>query len=165
MDKYYWTEENFERLKTASAFPDLRTIAMDILMRMPQPISMVCGPISTGGLGNVRDNMQVFEKTIRNLHGSGKNVFNQLPFDRKFEEFSSSAHMAYFTPILDEFYLPLIKSGYIKEMNFIKDWQSSTGARWEHTLAIELEVAIVELQHFDFSTVLVIVTKVFDTST
>lgn len=145
MDQSYWTPENFEKLAVAENLQDLLVIAIDILKRMPQPVILVCGPISTGGFGNVEANLRAFESTIHAKQKAGKSVFNQLPFEEKFAKFSQEAKMAYFTPVLDEFFLPIIKSGYIAEMHFMKDWQSSTGARWEHTTANELGVTIHEM--------------------
>lgn len=49
MDEYYWTKEDFKRLETAQTMPELLSVALAILDRMPQPIVLVSGPISTGG--------------------------------------------------------------------------------------------------------------------
>lgn len=170
MDEYYWTSVDFEKLGKANTMPELLAIAFSILERMPQPIFLVSGPISTGGHGSVAENLRVFADAIRMVRVSGKTVFNQLPFEDKFMELSERAKAVYvkeqsssqprsagtwrdesgsnqkgtnafyFTPILDEFFLPILKSGKIKQIIFLKDWQSSTGARWEYTVAGELGI-------------------------
>lgn len=140
MDEYYWTPADFEKLKNAHSMPECLAMAMEILDRMPQPVVMVSGPISTGGKGSVEENTRAFADAIRLLRVSGKTVFNQLAFEDKFLELSRESKMAYFTPILDDFFLPILKSGKIKQVVFMKDWQSSTGSRWEYTEAGQLGI-------------------------
>jgi hypothetical protein len=61
----YWTEEDIMAVKEAKDFKDLYKIAEKILKIMPQPVAQVCGPIGTGGLGNVNDNLKAFDETIK----------------------------------------------------------------------------------------------------
>ncbi len=140
MDEYYWTSVDFEKLSKAHTMAELLVIALSILDRMPQPVVMISGPITTGGHGSLEENLRSFANAVRLVRVSGKTVFNQLPFEDKFMELSKKANMPYFTPILDDFFLPILKSGKIKQVVFMKDWQSSTGARWEYTVAGELGV-------------------------
>lgn len=70
----YWTEEDLEAVKNAKDFKELYLIADKILKIMPQPIVQVCGPIGTGGLGNVEDNLKAFDETIRSLQDRGSNA-------------------------------------------------------------------------------------------
>ncbi|MDO8483145.1 MAG: hypothetical protein Q7S86_05005 [bacterium] len=140
MDEYYWTPADFEKLNKGHSMPEFLALAMEILERMPQPVVMVSGPISTGGHGSVEENSRAFADTIRLQRVSGKTVFNQLAFEDKFLELSQQSKMAYYTPILDDFFLPILKSGKIKQIVFMKDWQSSTGSRWEYTQAGQLGI-------------------------
>ena len=84
MDEYYWTPADFEKLKNARTMSECLVIAMEVLDRMPQPVVMVSGPISTGGKGSVEENTRAFADAIRLLRVSGKTVFqkinNVLPF-------------------------------------------------------------------------------------
>lgn len=140
MDEYYWTAADFEKLKATRTMSECLAMALEILDRMPQPVVMVSGPISTGGKGTVEENTRAFADAIRLVRVSGKTIFNQLAFEDKFLEFSKQSTMAYFTPILDDFFLPLLKSGKIKQIIFMKDWQSSTGSRWEYVTAGQLGI-------------------------
>jgi len=145
MDEYYWTAVDFEILSKAQTMPELLAIASSVLDRMAQPVYLVSGSISTGGYGSIPENLQAFADAIRLVRVSGKTVFNQLPFEDKFTELSRKSKMHYFRPILDEFFLPIFKSGKIKHIIFMKNWQSSTGARWEYTVAGELGIKRVLL--------------------
>ena len=140
MNEYYWAPADFEKLKSARSMSECLVLAFEILDRMPQPVVMVSGPISTGGRGSVEENTRAFADAIRMTRISGKTVFNQLEFEDKFLEFSKQSEMAYYTPILDDFFLPILKSGKIKQIIFMKDWQSSTGSRWEYTEAGQLGI-------------------------
>lgn len=139
-DEYYWKKDDFEKLKSANLMPEFFAIAMNILNHMPDPVSLVCGPISTGGKGSIPKNLEVFKEYIVNLQKGGRTVFNQLPFEEKFGELASRSTLKYFTPILDDFFLPLFKSGKIKEMCFMPGWESSTGARWENDMSDKLGI-------------------------
>ena len=147
MDEYYWTKGDFDRLKSANSMPELLTVALDILDRMPDPVSLVTGPISTGGKGSIPENLAVFKQYISYLRSTGKIVFNQLPFEEKFGELANRSTLTYYTPILDDFFLPIFKSGKIKEMCFIPGWESSTGARWESNMADKLGIKKTLLQN------------------
>lgn len=125
----------------AGTMPELLAVAFEILNRMPQPVALVSGPISTGGKGSVEENLHAFADVIRSARAAGKTVFNQLPFEDKFGELARKSGMKYYTPILDDFFLPILRSGKIAEILFMKDWQSSTGARWEFAVAGELGIA------------------------
>jgi len=140
MDEYYWKPSDFEAIDTADSMQELLKIAMGILSRMPDPIVIVAGPISTGGRGSLSENLKVFAETIKKVKDSGKIDFNQLPFENKFGELDRKAGMPYFKPILDDFFLPIMKSGKISKIYFIEDWQSSTGARWEYEMAEKIGI-------------------------
>jgi hypothetical protein len=79
------------------------------------------------------------------LNNSGHAVFDQVPFDSKFGQLITHITDRYPTEILDEFYLPIFSSGKIKKLFFIKGWESSFGARWEHDRAKELGIEIIYL--------------------
>ena len=140
MEEYNWTPTDYDNLKKANTLPELLAVALTVLDRMSQPVALVSGPIATGGKGSVEENVRAFADTIRAVRVSGKTVFNQLPFEEKLTALAKQSKMAYFTPILDEFILPILKSGKIAEIIFMKDWQSSTGSRWEYVTAGELGI-------------------------
>lgn len=146
----YWIEKDRQDLKTAETYADLRDIAMRILKRMPRPIAEVCGPITTGGRGNIKDNMKVFDRAIRDLSYWGYiRIFNQLPFEAPMHKImrrlAKASGKKYDKRILLDFYLPIFKSGLIEIFYFLPGWRTSFGARWEHRQAKKLGIKIVYL--------------------
>ena len=137
----YWDEEDFVALKEAQNFKDLYQIAHLIFARMPGSIGQVCGPIATGGLGSVKANLEVFDATIRKLQGEGKIIFDQMPFEWPMQDLKKKVTDGANT-ILQDFYLPLFESGKIKTLYFIKGWETSYGANWEHDQAKRLGIEI-----------------------
>lgn len=142
----YWQKEDFEELETVASYSELFPIAERILKRMPPPVSQVCGPISTGGLAFSRENMKCFEETIEKLSDMGLVVFNQIPFERPMSRILTTKNPNdYDHSLLIDFYLPLFESGLVHVLHFLPDWQSSTGASWEHEQAKRLGLKIVYL--------------------
>lgn len=141
--KKYWQDKDWVDLDQSESVKDLYVIANRILERMPKNLSQVCGPISTGGKGNVKDNLLEFNKRIIELQEEGLNVFDQMPFEdpmhRMMVNFSKEEYME---NILTDFYLPLFESGYITELYFLSDWKSSHGATWEYEQAKRLGIKI-----------------------
>jgi len=145
----YWTDNHRERLSSAQTFDDLTDIALDILKEMSKsdkPIVQLCGPISTGGAGNVKDNLERFDKAIHIAYKKGMQVFSQTAFEKSIEQLSNKYPMTdgYCLPILDIFYKKIFSSGYIKIALFLPDWESSKGARWERNLVSGLGLEIRE---------------------
>jgi len=139
----YWTEEDLEAIKKAKDFKELYLIADKILKIMPHPIVQVCGPIGTGGLGNVEDNLKAFDETIKYLQSKGLNVFDQMPFEWPMQvlKFNLSPDV-YPESILTDFYMPIFESGLVSEFYFMPNWQTSKGATWEHEEAKRLGIKI-----------------------
>lgn len=142
----YWQPTDWQSLAAASSFDDCAAIALAILGRMPQPIGEVCGPISTGGRGSVEENLKAFDQTINRLLQEGKNIFDQVPFERPmFALLSSGKETRESDRLLTAFYLPIFESSLISTLYFMPDWQSSHGATWEHEQAKRLGMEIVYL--------------------
>ena len=141
----YYTKDDYIAIENAESFSDLTEIAFRIIKRMPQPISMVCGPIATGGKGNIEKNLKVFRKTIQILVNNGENIFSQIPFEGAMQRIKQNPQYQGAMQLSEEFYLPIFKSGFIKKMNFIKGWEGSFGATWEHGLATALGIKIFYL--------------------
>lgn len=114
---------------------------------MPQPIGQVCGPISTGGLGSLEKNLDVFHATIERLVCQDVVVFNQMPFEsvilamRSGYESAQESNQA----LLDEFYFPIFSSGLVRNVYFIHGWESSYGAKWEREQALRFDINIIDL--------------------
>ena len=130
----HYKEEQYRALEKATEIGDLLPIAESVLKKLNKPIIQVCGPISTGKF-DVKTNTKIFEATIKKLSDQGLTIFNQLPFqgamDRMYKEWIKT-NSGYFMPILDDFYTPIFRLGYIQIFYFIPGWEYSFGARWEH---------------------------------
>ncbi|MDB5188186.1 MAG: hypothetical protein JWO50_706 [Candidatus Kaiserbacteria bacterium] len=124
-----------EDLFNASSYEELAQIALGELKSLGNAVSIVCGPITTGGRGSIKDNVAVFGATIKKL--SETNIlFNQVPYEgsiaRLRQIWHNEGNTGYCMPILDVFYAQLFESGNITKAYFIPGWESSFGARWEH---------------------------------
>lgn len=142
----YWTPAEATKLAQATQLTELYDIARIILQRMPQPLGQVCGPISNGGLGSITANLQRFKEVIADLMRSGNFIFDQMPFEDKIFELTFSQYNQGFKgELLNQFYLPIFESGYIKTLYFIPGWQSSIGACWEYQQAIRFGLEVKEI--------------------
>ena len=144
----HYKEEHYQIIEKAQTYEELSEAAIDILKIMPKPIGIVCGPISTGGAGNIKANLELFEKTIHKLADEGKSIFNQMPFEKgisklrdKFGNLPEEKNQI----LLDRFYHALYKSGLINKMYFMNGWESSHGAKWERKVSKELGIEIIDL--------------------
>ncbi len=141
----YWTEEDCAAVDRATTYDELSVVARRIAARMPEPVGIVCGPISSGGLGNIKDNLAIFKRTIQYIRSVGLSVFSQLPFEEALFEIKRSKPDDGGMQLLNEFYLPLFQSGLIRTMYFMPGWRSSVGASWERERGRELRIAILDL--------------------
>ena len=141
----YWTKRDVKDMKRAKNFTDLSKVAMRVLMRMPFPVGEVCGPITSGGFGSRAKNLEAFNATIKKLQDEGKSIFDQLPFEDKLYEFTQAKWYAGGLQLLEEFYLPLFRSGLIQVFYFMPLWHTSFGAKWEHDQAKPCGIKIVYL--------------------
>ncbi len=108
---------------------------------------MVCGPISTGGLGPIPANLERFHLAITTLTEAGYPIFTQMPYEEALHRIrdQSVGPGVYDNQLLEEFYLPLFESGKVEKMFFIPGWESSFGARWERGHAQRLGIEIFDL--------------------
>lgn len=143
--KKYFRDEDFSDLNEAPDIVSIYKVAERILTRMPDNLVQVCGPITSGGKGSIKENLEVFSNKIKELQESGLDVFDQMPFEepmhRVMLEFQKTEN-GYMNSILNDFYLPLFKTKRIKELYFIQGWESSKGSCWEHNTAINLGIKI-----------------------
>ncbi|EKD24597.1 MAG: hypothetical protein ACD_80C00194G0016 [uncultured bacterium (gcode 4)] len=128
-----------EQLQKAKTFKDLLQIAMMIIANAHPNLAMVSGPISTGGKGSIRLNILAMQEYIEELHQSGENMFDQTIFEEPMERIKDTT-AGYDHRILNQFYLSIFESKHIKKMFFMQDWESSTGANWEHEQMIRLDI-------------------------
>ncbi len=142
----YLTPKDHAEIAAAGTYESLRDIAIRVLHAMPTQASMVCGPISTGGLGSIEDNLSRFNHAISLLVSCNVNVFTQMPFEEAIRRIRGT-ELPYQSglTLLETFYLPIFRSGRVSRLCFLPDWETSLGTKWEHKQGIELRL---ELTYF-----------------
>lgn len=139
----YWQEEEKHALKRSKSFEEMVQIATSILKRMPQPVVQICGPMSTGGAGNLEKNMKRFQIAINALNENGISVFDQITFqDAIVSLIKWTPDAPYNMDILEVFYSGIFKSGLVAKAIFLPGWESSKGATWEREFLKSLNVPI-----------------------
>lgn len=137
----YWTVADKENLSRAISVAELAPIAIGVIKRMPKPVGMVSGPITTGGFGSVEKNLEIFAGVIAELQRDGLTVFSQLPFESFFVQvWREWRGEGYCMEILEKFYQPVFESGEIGFVHFIPGWEASFGARFEHEQCRRLRI-------------------------
>ncbi len=144
----FWTGAEKKRLEQADTLSELADIALVILGRMAEEkrkIVQICGPMTTGGFGNLDDNMKLFQYAIDVASDRGLHVFNQLPFQDAMKRIVQwFPNQPYCQAILDNFYRPIFGSGYVQRTLFLPNWKTSHGASWEYGLVTELGLVVQE---------------------
>ena len=123
----------------ATTFAELAEVAKVELDKFDGHAEIVCGPITTGGLGTPEANLRIFGKVIELLAAGGAPIFNQAPYEDKIFELRNkwraedpARENQYYLPILFEFYAPLFATCAFKKGHFIPGWRSSKDVSWEH---------------------------------
>ena len=141
----YYSKDDLRLIREANTYEELLVVALAVLAKMPPHISMVCGPITTGGLGCVKKNLLKFDEAILMLAWRGENVFTQMPYEVAMQRIKENK--AYYkdgAQLLWSFYYPIFASGMITRLCFLPDWRTSGGAMWERERADELGISCVE---------------------
>lgn len=136
------TDEDRKEVEKAVTFEELRAVAARILQRMPQPVGMVCGPITTGGTGSVQKNLTILRRAIQALEKEGQHIFDQTFFETPMFRIKETPYCRGDLHLLETFYLPLFEAGLIKALHFLPAWSSSDGATWEHGAGFRLGLEI-----------------------
>ncbi len=115
-------------------------------MRHPeQEIVQICGPMTTGGLGSLEENMAQFSRAIEQAERQGLRVFNQIPFQGAIIRITDHHDgKEYCVDILEVFYRRIFECGHVSRTLFLPGWQESRGARWERSFVSELGIAAEE---------------------
>ncbi|OGD71046.1 hypothetical protein A3A84_02760 [Candidatus Collierbacteria bacterium RIFCSPLOWO2_01_FULL_50_23] len=135
------------RLAVSETFEDLLEIALYEIAQLPAaPVGIVCGPVTSGGMGNMEENIAHFRRWINKLQSQGGNIFDQMPYEAPMQRIKATP---YYDPtrdhLLETFYGTLFRSGLIDVWYFIPGWQDSYGATWEHDLVKSLGGTIIYL--------------------
>lgn len=116
------------------------------------PIIQFCGPISTGGFGDVLENLECLSEVIKETSQIGINTFDQLEFEKSFEEILEE-HVGYDYPILEYFYKPILDEKVIDALFFLPNWQSSVGSKWEFNYAKNKGIPVIVLDNLLINTI------------
>jgi hypothetical protein len=144
-----WSPKAFDATGKVESFGELVPIAIAILQCFEEPVTVVSGPISTGGFDDIKLNMQAFTNAIRYLQTRKRSVLDQTPFETAFvrliARWRASGGSGYPMPILNEFYGPVFRSGLITTVAFMQGWESSFGSQWEYREAREIGLGVEHL--------------------
>ena len=142
----HWNEEDIQALEHVGSYAEMFALAHSILKRIPGPVAQVCGPISTGGKNSIPENLANLKKAIDHLTEKGHNIFDQTPFEGPIVRMKILPHEdQYPYALLDDFYLPIFKTGVVKKLFFLPGWEKSTGAKWEYEQGKQLNIEIEHL--------------------
>jgi len=142
-----WTEEEIQLLANATSLEEVGRISVQHLARIASTGSVIqlCGPMTTGGAGNLEANMQRFEQAIYNAAKEGHVTFNQIPIQSAIIRITDHHQTKiYNTDILDVLYAQIFECGHVKTAYFLPDWESSRGACWERERTSALGIDIQE---------------------
>lgn len=123
------------QLEKAKTIKDVVQVAKTILYTAHGPLSMVAGPKSKGGKISEELNILAIQNYMEELYEAGENIFNDTIFEESLQRIKDEGEVY---NMLNDFYLPLFESGYIKKMFFMKDWRFSTGATLQQQALIRL---------------------------
>lgn len=128
----FCTPEETRRLQNAETLVELRVIGEVVLRRMPGPVTLVCGPMSSGG-GRLQDNYARIGNAITILRKThSRIVFSQLPFQHGIRNFTRSPRYRGPEQIIDDLYLHLFEKRLIHTLAFLTRWDRSFGSTLEH---------------------------------
>lgn len=163
-----WTYADIQELVASRDFEHMGQITLGVLKRSPCPVTMVSGPISTGGSGSRAENLARYHRAMEFLGlFQDRKVFNQLPSEeaviRHYNawrqglvglELEPAAptkvgafHLQkdedpYCWELLEGIYAPLFRSGKVGFLMFMPNWKTSRGSKWEHDMACHLGIPI-----------------------
>ena len=138
--------------KVAPSFKELLDVALDELGGFHGTAEVLCGPMTTGGTGNMLTNLVAFNDAVQILKQQGRPMWNQIPYEYGLALLESQWRLdtndqGPCRPIIDHFYSPLFDHTprLIKRAWFIegpRGWKTSRGAQWEHAHISKLPIKI-----------------------
>lgn len=143
----HWEDHHIQRAKTAEDFTLLGELVCEVAEKMPKPLFMISGPMTTGGMGHYSKNILLFQHAIEEAREAGIHVFNQTMLEEHLQRllrnwFASNPDSKYCTYVLTDVYETLLSSGHIQGLYFMPDWETSYGARFEREAAERLNLAL-----------------------
>jgi hypothetical protein len=140
---YPWRPEDVEALAASRDFAHIGEIMLGVVSRFEEPVTMLSGPMTTGGYGSVELNLAAYRRAIAYMRDRGHDVFDQLLGEEALKRHWvvwSQKNSDYCWQLLHDIYEPIFRAGRIHRIAFMPDWQSSRGAAWEHGMAEELGI-------------------------
>lgn len=143
----HWEDQHIQRAKSAEDFALLGQLICEVAEKMPKPLFMISGPMTTGGLGSYSKNILLFQHAIDEASKEGVHVFNQTMLEEHLQRLVRNWRLdnpdsEYCNHVLTDVYETLLASGYIQGVYFIPGWDTSRGARWEREAAERFNIAI-----------------------
>lgn len=141
----YYSPRDLEYIHGARTFEAMLNVALTVLKKMPRPVALLCGPISSGGFGSFEENVRVFENMITLLEREDKVVFTQVPLELQLQAIKKTLYFGGEGHLFTALYLPIIKSRMIGEMIFLPTWRTSAISRWQHREARRIRMPVTHL--------------------
>lgn len=135
---------NSKQIKTGLL--QLAKQAMYDIKKMKPPVIQICGPISTGGFGNIEDNINCLASVIEECQKNNLSVFNQLDYEPRLDMILKD-YAEYDYPILEYFYLPILSSHAINGLVILPLWHTSIGTTWELNFAKNNNIPFIYLEN------------------
>lgn len=125
----------------ARSFSELADFAVE-LCRKNGHTQIVCGPITSGGLGNIRDNFEAFAASVWKMsdylntaYMPTQPLLNQLDFEPELwallKRWRKDNPSSEGNPILEEFYEVIFSQVEFTLAHFLPGSDTSFGAQWE----------------------------------
>jgi hypothetical protein len=144
----HWSDEHRQRLGAVMSLEEAGLMATEMLAELRasgKEIVQICGPMTTGGLGNLEANMARFAEAIETARQNGLLVFNQIPFQEVIIRVTNHHNGgSYEMDILEVFYRTIFESGHVSRALFLPDWESSRGATWERDVVTRCGISVEE---------------------
>ncbi len=141
----FYIEEDYRLIDKAKTFETLLVVALRILKRMPQPVTMIFGPTTSGGLSSVTRNLERLNNLIMRMLLKRPRIFSQMPFEERIQEIREARQYFYCDDhLMDIFYRPMLASGYVETLYFIFDWKTSVETSLIRAEGIRLGLKVEE---------------------
>jgi hypothetical protein len=137
----YLTPEKIEAIQKASTITELTEIALEVVSRMPKKSIGICGPLSHTKSPNFEEYKQgliSFGNITGRLVNAGYPVFDERPylnkmFELKKEYFIQNPGATQYTPLIKDFYEPILETGKITKMILLTKWDEGFVYYWKAT--------------------------------
>jgi hypothetical protein len=166
MKKDHWTQDDYAAMHASETLRHLANVGIRMVQELQDhspdgSVTILSGPMTTGGVGSFEGNIHLFEHAIDVVREHGYIVFNQLPFqhglirilnlhkDKVFFE-PGGDPKTYPQQILDGFYWPLFEARGLDHLLLLPTWVTSNGSTQELTKAFDIGGIKIEEIHDDW---------------